>query len=384
VPSHQSPSPQPFHLVLTGGGTAGHVWPHFAIAADAQMPVGKAVAAGLLKVHYLGSFAGMERELVEKNAPQWHYCPISTGKLRRYFSWQNFLDVARVLKGLLDAWRILGQINAHVVFSKGGFVAAPVVWAAWLRGIPCIIHESDATPALATKLTLPFAKRALICFPQTKSLLSHRYLSRVQELGLPMRRSLFEGSRSEALAFFQIDPGRPTLLIFGGSLGAESLNKTVAAALPKLCEQWNVIHLVGKGKSFEHENLAFYRQYEFLTDKMPLAYACADVALCRAGASSLFELAAARIPMILVPLGLAASRGDQIINAQLFEQAGWAKWCEEKEFTPERAILLVQQAHQELAKRKVALQSAPAPDAAQKIGELLLSQLPNSHRSEAT
>jgi UDP-N-acetylglucosamine--N-acetylmuramyl-(pentapeptide) pyrophosphoryl-undecaprenol N-acetylglucosamine transferase len=315
----------------------------------------------------------MERDIVRESAPNWVYVGIATGKLRRYFSWRNFTDALRVLKGLVDAFLAVGRARADVVFSKGGFVSAPVVWAAWLRGVPVVIHESDATPALATKLTVPFAYRALVSFPQTLQWMPPLFRERVVPVGLPMRASLLRGDRAVALAHFRCDTSRKTLLVFGGSLGAEALNRLVAGALPELCARYNVIHVVGKGKSFDAPGLVRYQQYEFLKEDMALAYAAADLALCRAGASSVFECAALRLPMILVPLGLNQSRGDQIVNARLFEQSGWAQWVREEELDPARIVSLVDEAMADLPARRRKLETAPGSEAAPKVATLLLS-----------
>ena len=367
-----SSSRGPYNLVLTGGGTAGHVWPHFAVVEDPLSPLAAAVQSGAVRVFYFGSEKGIEKEIVSTSGRPWTFVGISTGKLRRYFSWQNFTDPFRVLAGFAQAYFGLGRVNASCVLSKGGFVAAPVVWAAWLRGIPIVIHESDATPALATKLTLPFASRALITFQETAQLLPARFRSRILPMGLPMRSTLFTSDRSAALTYFKFDPARKTLLIFGGSLGADALNKRMAEALPELGTRYNILHIVGKGKGFALEAGPFYRQYEFLKDEMSLAYAATDLAVCRAGASSLFELAAARIPMILVPLGLHQSRGDQIVNAKLFQKKGWCEWVEELQLDRLKALTLVDSAMGQLAQRQKALETAPRPDAAAKTGSLVL------------
>jgi UDP-N-acetylglucosamine--N-acetylmuramyl-(pentapeptide) pyrophosphoryl-undecaprenol N-acetylglucosamine transferase len=362
-----------FKLVLTGGGTAGHVWPHFALVDDPNSSLGKLAAQGQLKVFYLGSVSGMEREIVENSGKNWTYKGIQTGKLRRYFSLQNFSDPFRIILGFFQAFFFLYRIKAHVVFSKGGFVSAPVVWAAWLNRIPVVIHESDATPALATMLTLPFAQKALIAFAETAKKLPPRFRNKIIHIGLPIRKSLFIESRAKAIAHFGLAHDKKTLLVFGGSLGALELNKRIAKAVPILAQKYNIIHIVGKGKSIELNAGPHYKQFEFLSDEMSLVYACSDAAICRAGASSIFELAAARIPMILVPLGLHQSRGDQIINARLFEERGWAVSTKEEDFTEERIIALTEEIFAALPERKNALLSAPSFDCAQKVGELLLS-----------
>jgi UDP-N-acetylglucosamine--N-acetylmuramyl-(pentapeptide) pyrophosphoryl-undecaprenol N-acetylglucosamine transferase len=362
-------------LILTGGGTAGHVWPHFALFDDPESPASKMYAAGDLRVVYFGSESGMEREIIARNSPQWRYVAIATGKLRRYFSIQNFIDPFKIVFGVLQAFFVLSRLRPGVVFSKGGFVSAPVVWAAWLWRIPVVIHESDLSPALATKLTVPFARRALASFEETRSLFPERFRRKVEMLGLPLRASLFSGNREDALRFFSLDSSRKTLLVFGGSLGAEMLNRKISEALPDLLTRYNVIHLVGKGKAFPVSDQGNYRQYEFLSGEMKLAYAVADLAICRAGASSIFELAAARIPMILVPLGLHQSRGDQIENAKSFEKKGWAELLWEKDLSTDNIVALVSGAMASLDERKRALMNAPGAEAARRVGDLLLSLL---------
>ncbi len=359
-------------VALTGGGTAGHVWPHFALTDSEDTAFGALFREGKIRVYYFGSHSGMERSIVAQNAPTWIYTPISTGKLRRYFSWRNFVDPFFVILGFLKAFSVLASIRADVVFSKGGFVSAPVVWAAWLLGIPVVIHESDLSPALATKLTLPFAKKALVTFEETKSLCAPRFRHKVELLGLPLRASLFVGNREDALKYFSFDTERKTLLVFGGSLGAEPVNRAFVPAIPELSKRYNIIHIVGRGKSVPVNGVQNYRQYEFLNKEMALAYAVSDLCICRAGASSIFELAAARIPMILVPLGLQQSRGDQIENARSFERKGWAQQIWEKDLSVDSIVSVVDGAMSSLNERRKALATAPGLDAAKKAGDILL------------
>jgi UDP-N-acetylglucosamine--N-acetylmuramyl-(pentapeptide) pyrophosphoryl-undecaprenol N-acetylglucosamine transferase len=362
-------------LGLTGGGTAGHVLPHFAIATNPDSSISRLVSAGELKLVYFGGQSGMERDIVTQSQPSWTYVPIRTGKMRRYFSWQNFIDPFNILFGFLTALVMIRRHRIGCLFSKGGFVSAPVVWAAWLNRVPIVIHESDATPALATRLTLPFAERALVSFEETLKWIPARYKPKVRTSGLPLRSELFNKSRAIALSHFGLDASRPTMLVFGGSLGAEGLNKRFAAALPELSLEWNIIHIVGKGKCFTAEYGDYYRQFEFLSSDMALAYAAADLAICRAGASSIFELAAARVPMLLVPLGLHQSRGDQIINAKIFAAKGWAVWCDELELTPEKIVAAVKELHHQKQELKARLDKAPGAQTAAKVAELLVSLL---------
>lgn len=366
-----------FVLGFTGGGTAGHVLPHFAVASHPDSPVGQLLRSGELRVVYFGSQDGVERGIVCEAQPDWVYVPIRTGKLRRYFSWQNFIDPLNIIIGFFKALYEIRRQRVGCLFSKGGFVSAPVVWAAWLNRVPVVIHESDATPALATRLTLPFAKKALVSFDETMCYFSASQRSKILALGLPLRAELFGADRASAHQFFGTDPMRPTLLVFGGSLGAEGLNRKVAAAMHLLKERWNVIHIVGRGKKFQSDFGSYYRQYEFLLDEMKFAYAVADIAVCRAGASSIFELAAARIPMLLVPLGLHQSRGDQIINANIFVKKGWAESCEENSLSPERIVESIENMMSQRSLLTERLEKAPDSKTAVVVGELLLSMLRN-------
>jgi UDP-N-acetylglucosamine--N-acetylmuramyl-(pentapeptide) pyrophosphoryl-undecaprenol N-acetylglucosamine transferase len=362
-----------YKIILTGGGTAGHIWPHFALFEGEKSPLAKAFQNHQLEVHYMGSESGMEKDLVKAIQPNWFYHPISTGKLRRYFSIQNFLDTFKIVLGFFQAFFLIGKIKPSVVFSKGGFVSAPVVWAAWLRGIPIVIHESDATLALATKLTIPFARKVLVSFPETKKQVYSIFQKKVFEIGLPLRESLFSANRSDAMSYFGFtESNRKVVLIFGGSLGAKPLNKNIFEIVPELLKQYYVIHIVGKGNKEDlGVDASHYKQFEFLKDEMKYVYAVTDLAICRAGASSIFELAAASIPMILIPLGLNASRGDQIINAKIFANHGWAQWFEESDFKKEFALKQIEATMDQISEKKRMLETAPSRNASYQVSEVL-------------
>ncbi len=358
-------------IVLTGGGTAGHVWPHFALFDSANSPLKDAFENDSLEVHYFGTAKGLERDIVTSVMPKWHYHAIVTGKLRRYFSLQNFIDPFKVMYGIWQTFWTLKKIKPSFVFSKGGFVAAPVVFAAWLNRIPIVIHESDATPALATKLSLPFARKMFCAFLETIQHLPQKYRSKAQYVGLPLRASLFSVSKTEGRKYFDFENEKQVVLIFGGSLGAKGLNRNIAEVLPSLCEKYNILQITGKGnqiKDFSHQN---YRQFEFMTHQMKYAYAAADLAICRAGASSIFELACARIPMILIPLGLQSSRGDQIINAQIFTQKGWAETYEESIFKDDLILETIAKNFTLFAEKTQALNSAPSLKASSEVATYL-------------
>lgn len=369
-------------IVLTGGGTAGHVWPHFALFDHPKSPLYENFKSGKLDVHYFGSHTGLEHDLIKSVMPSWHYHSIATGKLRRYFSIKNFFDPLRILLGCWQSFWLLRRIKPFVVFSKGGFVSAPVVWAAWLNGIPVVIHESDATPALATKLTLPFCRKILCSFSETIAHLPKNFQKKAFEVGLPLRASLFGISKDKGREYFKFENTKHVILVFGGSLGARGLNTNIVNVLPILCKTYNIIHITGKGNqnSFTHSD---YRQFEFLKDEMKFAYAATDLAICRAGASSIFELARARIPMILIPLGLHASRGDQIINAKIFTEKGWAESFDENLFKEDVVIKAIQNNIQALENKKTALNASSILDAANKVANILFEFAPLEHNSSS-
>lgn len=325
-------------IVLTGGGTAGHVTPNLAILPHLQEKK--------CEVSYIGSYNGIERGLIE--AAGIPYYGISSGKLRRYFDPKNFSDPFKVLKGFFEANRLLKTLKPDVVFSKGGFVAVPVVFAAKLRKIPCVIHESDITPGLANKLCIPMAEKICVNFPETM-----KYLPEEKAVltGTPIREELFRGNRISGLDFCGFTANKPVIMIVGGSTGAAALNEAVRNLLPTLLRDYQIIHLCGKGKAAkEYENAAGYRQFEYISKEMKDLLAAADLVISRAGANSICELLALRKPHILVPLSAAASRGDQILNAESFEHQGFSYVLPEEELSNDRllrAIRHVTEHHQE-------------------------------------
>ncbi len=313
-------------LVLTGGGTAGHVMPNLALAPRLRKQG--------WSLHYFGSPQGPERELAEKAGIPFH--GIATGKMRRYFSWRNFSDPFRVIQGVAEAFSSLGKLRPAAVFSKGGFVAVPVVCAAFLRRIPVVLHESDLTPGLANRLCLPFCRRVCASFPET---LEHLPRSKAVLTGTPVREELLRGTREAGLRWLGFDSTKPVLLIMGGSQGAVTLNRVVREALPGLRERFQVVHLCGpKRLEPSLEGSPDYRQFEFLHSELADVLAASDLIVSRAGANSLFELLALRKPSLLIPLPLAASRGDQILNARSFERRGFSKWLSQEDLTVESLL----------------------------------------------
>ena len=309
------------HIVLTGGGTAGHVTPNIALIPRLQ-ELG-------YQISYIGSYDGIEKKLIEDlNIP---YYGISSGKLRRYFDPKNFSDPFRVLKGFTEASRLLKQLKPDIVFSKGGFVTVPVVIAAKRRKIPAIIHESDMTPGLANKLCIPAASKICCNFPETVSCLP---ADKAVLTGTPIRQELLSGNKLEALKFCNFTANKPVILVIGGSLGSVIVNNAVRKSLPDLLKDFQIIHLCGKGKMDDSlKDTKGYCQFEYIKDELRDIFALADIVISRAGANAICELLALRKPNLLIPLSAKASRGDQILNARSFERQGFSMVLEEEELT---------------------------------------------------
>lgn len=318
-------------IVLTGGGTAGHVTPNIAL-----LPALK--EAGY-EITYMGSYDGIEKKLIaDFDIP---YVGISTGKFRRYLDPKNLTDPFRVIKGFAEARKFLKQYNPDVVFSKGGFVGVPVIRAAASLGIPCVIHESDMTPGLANKLCIPVAKKICCNFPETLKLLPEE---KAVLTGTPIRTELSQGNKLAGLDMCGFSANKPVIMVIGGSLGAANVNKAVRETLPLLLEDFQIVHLCGKGKI---DNLYLstpgYKQFEYIKAELKDLFAMADIVISRAGANAICELLALKKPNILIPLPAASSRGDQLLNAASFESQGFSIVINEDDLTPQ---LLADKVHE--------------------------------------
>lgn len=356
-------------ILLTGGGTAGHVMPNLALAPRLR-------AAGW-KLHYAGSATGPERALAEDAGIPFH--AVSTGKLRRYFSWRNFTDPFRVIAGAFQAFFLLGRLKPDLVFSKGGFVAVPVVYAAALRRVPVILHESDITPGLANRLCLPFCRKVCVSFPETLDHFKGAARRKATFTGSPIRTALLAGDRARGLALLGFSPEKPVLLVMGGSLGAKALNEALRAALDRLLGTFQVVHLCGKGwKDTRLEDRSGYRQLEFATAELPDIFAAADLAVSRAGANSLFELIALRKPMLLVPLPGKASRGDQILNAESLQKRGLARVLLQEDMTPETLAAGVEALARDAGALRAALAASGPADGTEAVAEVIEGSGPGS------
>ncbi len=308
-------------IVLTGGGTAGHVTPNIALLPSLK-------EAGY-EIAYMGSYDGIEKKLISDfDIP---YTGISTGKFRRYLDPKNFTDPFRVIKGFSEAKKYLKEYRPDVVFSKGGFVSVPVVRAAASLRIPCIIHESDMTPGLANKLCIPVATKVCCNFPETLQLLPK---DKAVLTGSPIRTELATGNKLAGLNLCGFTANKPVIMVIGGSLGAANVNKAIRDALPRLLHDFQVVHLCGKDKV---DNLLLntpgYKQFEYIKAELKDLFAMADIVISRAGANAICELLALKKPNILIPLPAASSRGDQILNAKSFESQGFSIVINEDDLT---------------------------------------------------
>ena len=338
------------HIVLTGGGTAGHVTPNLAL-------IPRLKEQGY-RISYIGSYAGIEKQLIEDAGIP--YYGIATGKLRRYIDLKNLSDPFRVVKGLAQAGRLMRKLKPDVVFSKGGFVAVPVVIAAGRRKIPVITHESDMTPGLANKICFPYASKVCCNFPETKEQLPE---GKAVVTGTPIRPELLQGDAAAGQAFCGLEGDMPVLMVMGGSQGSVTVNSHVRKALPELLREFHVIHLCGSGNlDPELEGLPGYVQYEYIKDELPDLFALADVLISRAGANAICEISALAKPNLLIPLSANASRGDQILNARSFEKQGFSLVLEEEELTKEKLLRAVHELYTDRERFSQAMRSAGHTD----------------------
>jgi UDP-N-acetylglucosamine--N-acetylmuramyl-(pentapeptide) pyrophosphoryl-undecaprenol N-acetylglucosamine transferase len=310
-------------ILLTGGGTAGHVTPNVALIQKLR--------EHNFEIHYVGTRQGIEHGLITMENIPFHF--VSAGKLRRYFDFKNITDIFRIGIGFLQSVFLIARLHPDVVFSKGGFVSCPVVWAAWLFGRPVIIHESDITPGLANRLSIPFAKKICFSFPETAS---HLTTDKGVHTGIPIRHSLFMGSADEGRRICGFKDDKPVIMIIGGSLGSQVVNGVIRESLSTLLHEFNICHICGKGNKTEDQK--GYCQFEYVNAELAHLFAVADIVVSRSGATTLFELLALRKPALLIPLASNASRGDQILNAQSFERQGFSHVLRQENLSSETLI----------------------------------------------
>lgn len=341
-------------IVLTGGGTAGHVTPNIAL-----IPILKKEG---WNIQYIGSKTGIEKELITKENIPYH--GISSGKLRRYASVENLKDPFKVIKGLFDAYNTLRKIKPNVVFSKGGYVTVPVVLAAKLLGIPVIIHESDITPGLANKIASKGAKVICVNFPETLKYVGDKGVL----TGTPIREELFKGDARKGKKLCGFTSEKPILLMMGGSLGSVKINTCLREALGDLTHDFNIVHICGKGNVDKAlENKEGYCQFEYVGEELPHLFAMTDLMLSRAGANALAEITALKIPNLLIPLSQNASRGDQILNANSMKKSGYSVVLIEEDLTRDTLIKSLNELKSNIQTYKNAMKDAMDISGAEKV-----------------
>ncbi|MDZ5471483.1 undecaprenyldiphospho-muramoylpentapeptide beta-N-acetylglucosaminyltransferase [Bacillus sp. 31A1R] len=323
-------------IVFTGGGSAGHVTPNIAIINDINKQD--------WDIQYIGSKQGIEKDLIEKmNIP---YFGISSGKLRRYLDFENIVDIFRVLKGCVEARTLLRKLKPHVVFSKGGFVSVPVIVAARTLKIPIFIHESDMTPGLANKISQRFASKIFTSFEETKQYFPG---DKTTVIGSPIRKEILSGSREGGRSFLGFRRDKPILTIMGGSLGSKKINESIRHSLKELTKNYQIVHLCGKNNLDQSLlDVTGYKQFEYVNEELPDILAATDIVITRGGSNSIFEFLALQIPMLIIPLTLQQSRGDQILNAKSFEEKGFSLTLEEENLTSQSLLTSLEK----LEKRK--------------------------------
>lgn len=346
-------------IVLTGGGSAGHVTPNIALS--------KILLKNDWQVEYIGSVDGIEKNLVQEAGINYH--GISSGKLRRYFSLENFKDPFKVLKGVAEATLLLKKLKPDVVFSKGGFVTAPVIIAAYMNKIPVVIHESDYTPGLANKISIPFSKKVCVSFPET---LKHIPEDKGVYTGAPIRAEITQGDKAKGLAFCGFNDQKHVILVMGGSLGSQILNKNVREIITKLTNKFQVVHICGKGlKDEKFEYIEGYKQFEYISKELADVFACTDIFVSRAGSNAIFEFLALKKPNLLIPLSKKASRGDQILNAKSFEKAGFSKIIYEEDLDSELLYNFIQSLYKDKDKYVSKMSEALVKDSIEEIYKII-------------
>lgn len=347
-------------ILFTGGGSSGHVTPNLALIKQFQ--------AKNWVVAYAGSENGIEKEIIKKtNIP---YYAITTDKLRRHFTWRNLLTPFNVIRGIIEATFLCYHLKPQIVFSKGGFVAFPIVLGAWLNRIPVIAHESDLTPGLANRLSFPFAKRICVTFPEGVKFFKNQ--SKLVVTGTPIRANLLQGNAEKGRRLCGFQNNKPVLLIIGGGLGSDIVNHAIWQILPKLLENFQVVHLCGKNKTnsgFDH--LSGYKQYDYLNEELADVLAGADLVVSRAGANSIYELLALKKPHILIPLSTKASRGDQISNAKYFVNLKLSEIIYEEDLSDNKLLSEISRLHEQKEIIHQRLAAFALPDSVKIISELL-------------
>ena len=357
-------------IILTGGGTAGHVTPNMALIPTLKQDG--------WDIQYIGSYSGIEKDLIESMEITYH--GISSGKFRRYKNLknftQNFKDIFNVLNGINQASKLVKELKPDIVFSKGGFVAVPVVLAAKKHGVPVVIHESDITPGLANKIAIPSAKAVCTTFPETLQYIGDKAV----HTGTPIREEIFKGNRQKGLELCGFNNKKPVILVMGGSLGAVKINNFVRQILKQLLNDFQIVHLCGKGHLDENmQNTVGYKQFEYISDELPNIFACADIIVSRAGSNSISEFLALKKPCLLIPLNARASRGDQILNAKSFEKQGFSMVLDEDIMTEENLLNSIKELYENRDKYITAMKNTNSSDGIKNVIKVIYGNIGKEH-----
>lgn len=343
-------------IVFTGGGTAGHVTPNVALISELKKEG--------WDIDYLGTKNSVEQEIISDINVPFH--SVNSGKLRRYFSWKNFIDPIKILFGIAQSTWKLFKLKPDIVFSKGGFVAFPVVVGAWLNRIPVVVHESDMSPGLANRLCFPFASKICLTFEPALKFIKSKTL--IEVTGTPIRAQLLEGSKIKGLEYCKFNSKKPCLLVVGGSLGSQKINDCVRAALLELLQSYQIIHICGKGNfSDEQQDQTGYFQVEYAKEELADLFAAADIVISRAGANALYEILAFKKPHILIPLSKKASRGDQIQNAKYFKAKGISSVIVEEKLSKKHLLEALQNLQPEINNKIAAMEALAIESGTQPI-----------------
>ncbi len=351
-------------IVFTGGGTGGHIFPALAVLEELSKNWHG-------RIVWIGSFSGMEKSILKKRKIPYYGIP--TGKLRRYLSFQNISDIFRIFGGIMVSFFIFFKEKPSLIFSKGGYVTVPPVFAASVLGIPVFTHESDLDPGLATRINARFAEKILISFNETVSFFKKNIHHKIIHTGNPIRTGLLKGDPDLGRKIVGCPEDLPMLLVLGGSQGSVFINSLIIQALGELTKTCFVVHQMGP-INYKDNRHAKYFAAPFFTEELPHLMAAADLVVCRSGANTLWELAALGKPSILIPLSQAASRGDQIKNAEFFAQNKAAILIYEQDVTSRMLLKNVRDLldnKNSLEKMSERVQSLSLPDSASRIAELL-------------
>lgn len=353
-------------IIVAGGGTGGHIIPNLALLKELEKKVPD------LEVLYVGSWKGMEADMVPEAG--YDFEGISCGKLRRYFSWENFLDIFRTIGGIFQSIGIINKFKPEIIFCKGGYVSFPVAIAGWICRKPVILHESDLELGLANRLSAKVAKKVCVSFPETISIWEKRKPKMAAKMiytGNPVRPELRDGDSQKGWEFTGLKKGKKVMLVMGGSQGAQFINELIWHNLDQLLDKYQVVHVCGKGKiSKDTLDKEGYFACEFIGPELKDVYAITDLIISRAGANSLAEIAYLQKPAILVPL-VVGSRGDQVSNAEAFAKNNPVTVLDEKGIDYHQLDLLGR--IDQLFKLPISEENSADADASARIVELLLS-----------